>query len=218
MFANKTPSVSFGRRAGWRTVDVLLVAGLSLVFAGCGPSTSTTERSAAPPPAVGSRVENLAGQSVDPFRENPGKAMVLIFVANDCPVSNQYAPEIRRLYELFHSKGVSFWLVHPNADESVEAVRKHAEEYRYPMAVLRDPGHELVRRAHARVTPEAAVFLPDGRLVYHGRIDDRYVDLGRDRPAPTKRDLLEVIDAIIKGETVMPISTRAIGCHIADGP
>ena len=86
------------------------------------------------------------------------------------------------------------------------------------MEAVRDPGHTLVSRAQVHVTPEAAVFLPDGKLVYHGQIDDRYIDFGKDRLEPTKRDLEGKLEAIIKGEPVTPSSTRAIGCYIADEP
>ena len=44
---------------------------------------------------------------------------------------------------------------------------------------------------------------PSGpRLVYRGRIDDRYVDFGTARAAPTTRDLEQVLDAIVAGEAV----------------
>ena len=63
------------------------------------------------------------------------------------------------------------------------------------------PRHALVTVAAATVTPEAAVFA-GGRLVYHGRIDDRYVDLGLERPSPTKRDLADALAAVLAGKPV----------------
>ena len=155
---------------------------------------------------------------MDPFNGAGEKAVVFIFIANDCPISNRYAPEIRRLYESFQARGISFWLVHPNAEESDEAIKKHAEEYRYPMGIIRDPGHSLVRRAKVQVTPEAAIFLPDGRLAYHGRIDDRHVDFGRHRPEPTRQDLRQALEEILAGRAVSEARTRAVGCAISGAP
>jgi hypothetical protein len=80
---------------------------------------------------------------------------------------------------------------------------------------LRDPDHALVKAAGATITPEAAVFA-GGRFVYRGRIDDRYVDLGVERPAATKRDLAEALAAVIAGRPVTPPTTQAVGCFIAD--
>ena len=78
----------------------------------------------------------------------------------------------------------------------------------------RDPQHALVKKAKAQVTPEAAVFSATGRLLYHGRIDNRYVDFGRDRPEATERDLENVLQAISEGKTSGFVSKPAIGCYI----
>jgi hypothetical protein len=163
-----------------------------------------------------SSVLDLEGHVVDPFRSVAGKALVLVFIANDCPISNRYAPELRRLYAKFSSNGVTFWLVHPDADESVEAIRQHAAAYQYPMRILRDPRHVLVRRALAHVTPEAAVFFPNGKLAYHGRIDNRFADFGKDRPEATQHDLEATLEAVLAGRPVPVGSTRAVGCYIPD--
>jgi len=53
------------------------------------------------------------------------------------------------------------------------------------------------------------------RMVYRGRIDDRYVDFGRSRPAPTTRDLRAVLQALAAGSTLTPRTTPAVGCFIA---
>jgi hypothetical protein len=72
-----------------------------------------------------------------------------------------------------------------------------------------------VKLAAATITPEAAVFV-DGRLVYRGRIDDRFVELGRERPAPTQRDLFDALTAIVAGKPAPHPKTQAVGCYISD--
>jgi len=161
-------------------------------------------------------VVDLEGRQTDPLRNQSAKAVVLIFTRTDCPISNRYAPEIRRLYELFSAKGVTFWLVYPDAKESVDAVRRHVEEFGYRCDVLRDPQHALVKTAKAKITPEAAVFIPGKGLVYHGRIDDRYVDLGKMRPAPTTHDLERVLELVLENKPAPVGVTRAVGCFISD--
>ena len=74
----------------------------------------------------------------------------------------------------------------------------------------------LVRRAAATVTPEAAVFAADGRMVYRGRIDDWYVSFGKSRPAPVKRDLRDALEAALVGREITDSRTTAIGCYIPD--
>jgi hypothetical protein len=131
-------------------------------------------------------------------------------------VSNRYAPEIQRLYKEFSPKGIRFTLVYPNPGDDTAVIAKHLLEYGLPSVAERDPNHLLVKKARATVTPEAVVFDAEGRLVYGGRIDDRFVELGRERPAATRHDLRNALNAVLDGKTVRPAQTQAVGCFIAD--
>ena len=55
-----------------------------------------------------------------------------------------------------------------------------------------------------------------GRVLYRGRIDDRYIEFGKDRPQPTDRTLERALDAIVQGKPVAMRETRAVGCFLAD--
>jgi len=162
-------------------------------------------------------VETLEGQRVDPLRFAPGvRAAVFVFVSTECPVSNRYAPEVVRLYDGLAANGVRFTLVYPNPAESASDIRTQLKEYGYPMDALRDPAHAFVKRIGISITPEAAVFTPDGKLAYRGRLDDRYVSLGLERPAPTRRDLADALTDLLAGRPVRTPRTQAVGCYVAD--
>jgi len=162
------------------------------------------------------QLSDLAGRQVEPFQSPGAKAIVFLFIRTDCPISNRYAPEVRRLYEKFAARGVTFYLVYPDPDESVDTIRQHLKEYQYHLGVLRDPRHTLVKLTGVQVTPEAAVFVSGRRMVYRGRIDDRYVAFGKTRAAPTTHDLEQVLEAILAGKPVRSKTTTAIGCFIPD--
>jgi hypothetical protein len=163
------------------------------------------------------RVEDLQGRPVDPLElAGHAKATVFLFVSVECPISNRYAPEVRRLHERFEPQGVQFVLVYPNPAETVEAIERHLADYGYPARALRDPHHQLVKLAGATITPEAALYTRDGRLAYRGRVDDRYVSLGLERPAATKKDLEAALAATLAGRPVSEPTTPAVGCFIVD--
>lgn len=155
----------------------------------------------------------LLAAKADLFSPHGEKAVVLLFVRSDCPISNRYAPEIERLYEKYSRQGVDFRLVYPEAGLTRGAMDKHRREYGYTIPALLDAGHQYVTRAQARVTPEAAVFVR-ARLIYSGRIDDWYVDIGKATPQATHRDLDEVLAAVVAGKAVSARQTKAIGCAI----
>jgi MoxR-like ATPase len=166
--------------------------------------------------SASSQVLDLHGRPVDPFASQ-ARARVFLFMRTDCPITNRYAPELQRIAAQFRNVPVDFWLVYPDAAEKEQSVEKHLQQYQFPGTALFDPKHQLVARAHATVAPEAAVFDWAGKLVYHGRIDDRYVDIGKSRPAgPQTHDLEKAIALTINGKPVLPAETRAVGCSLAD--
>ena len=165
------------------------------------------------------KARDLSGRQVQPLAKSDAKAVVFIFIQTDCPLSNRYAPEIKRLYEKYNSANVTFWLVYPDRADSAETIQKHLKEFGYKMDALRDVGLQIVKASGAAVTPEAAVFVPskDGmQMVYRGRIDDLVVAFGKTRAEATKHDLDETLEAIIGGKTLESKITKAIGCYISD--
>ena len=98
-----------------------------------------------------------------PRRDRRPEASVFIFSSVDCPVSNRYAPEVRRLKAEFANQGARFWLVYPNPAETPDAIRQHLKDFGYDFDALRDPEHRLVDLTQASVTPEAAVFASGSR-------------------------------------------------------
>ncbi len=165
--------------------------------------------------ALASDTTRLESVQQDPFR-TPAPAYVLLFVRTDCPITNRYAPELQRISAEFAGQHVRFWLVYPDSTETVTNIGKHVEQYRFPGTPILDGDHKLVLRAHAAVAPEAAVFDASGKLVYHGRIDNRWVDVGRSRPAATVHDLEDAINDTLRGTPVAEPQTRAVGCSLAD--
>lgn len=160
---------------------------------------------------------DLAGRSVHDLAGSGAHAVVLVFAATDCPISNRYIPTIEHLRAQWQSKGVRFWWVFPNPEDTASAVRKHDHEFSIATPVLLDTDQNLVHLAHAGVTPEAAVFsVADGQLheVYHGRIDNRYRAFGVERPQPTTHELADAIEAALSGHAAPKPEAEPVGCAI----
>jgi len=157
---------------------------------------------------------DLDGHAVNPLAASSGKAVVLIFLRRDCPVSSRYAPAIQKISKEYADRA-NFWLVYPDKSDSAEAIRAHLAEFGYHLPALRDPGHVLVKQGHVQIAPEVAVFR-NRRLIYDGRIDDWYVTLSRARPAPTTHELEDAIRAAAEGKSAAKNEVRGVGCYISD--
>lgn len=158
-------------------------------------------------------VVDLDGRPVDPIRRTDGKFVVVLFVRTDCPISNRYAPAIQEMSARYGGR-TAFYLVYPVKSETAEQIRKHLRDFGYHLVALRDPELALVHRSQVHITPEAALFTGNGRLLYHGRIDDWYEDFGRARRAPTTHELSEAIEAAVAGKNVATAAAPAVGCFI----
>jgi hypothetical protein len=149
-----------------------------------------------------------------PFDTQGKAAAIVFFITTDCPISNNYATEIRGICEKYE-KNARCTLIYTDPTLTNAQVLKHARDYghgSYPAII--DPNHDFVKAAGATVTPEAAVFLPNGHLAYRGRIDDKNLALGVIRPKATGFDLRDAMDAIVAGRPVATPRTTAIGCFI----
>lgn len=144
------------------------------------------------------------------------KAVVLLFLAPDCPVSNFYCPEYARLARLYADKGVLVYGVHPDPAVTAADAAQHAAQYRLPFPVLLDPTHVLARPAGVTVTPEAVLLAPTGDVLYRGRIDDRYNAQGVRREVATTRDLQDALQAVLDGKKPPVFETKAFGCPLPD--
>lgn len=187
----------------------LLLAVLALGFGCCA---SAPEPMLAPDDSV---FVGLDGARHTPMRVE-GRANVLIFTTIDCPIANAYSPEIRAIARDHAGQGMRFFLVHVDPEMTVEKASKHASEYGLDLPILLDPQHDLVAKTGVRFTPEAAVLSPAGEIVYRGRIDDLFADLGQKRRAARNRDLRAALRAVVEGRPVPVPRTVAVGCDIPE--
>jgi len=160
---------------------------------------------------------DLHGQPVNQLAGPGVRVVVLFFAATDCPISNRYVPEIQRLTQRYSAQGARFWWVYPNAEDTAQAVADHNKSYSITGDVLLDEKQTLVHLAHATVTPEAAVFVVENgglREVYRGRIDDRYLSLGQERPQPARYELEMAITAALAGKSAPQPGGPPVGCSI----
>jgi hypothetical protein len=159
---------------------------------------------------------DLDGRDHTPLAQPDQKATVFFFLLTDCPVSNAFAPEIKRICTDYQPKKVAAFIVHADPAVTVELAKKHVKDYGFSCPVLLDPTHVLVRATGASMAPEVAVVAPDGKVRYRGRINDLYVDYGKRRAEPTHHDLRLALDAVLQGKEVALATTKVIGCYLPE--
>ena len=155
------------------------------------------------------------GARLNPFLQSKGHTAVLIFALTDCPIANEYAPEIIRIVGKYASDKIDFYLVYVDPGITADSAKKHSQDFGYRCPSILDPTHTLAKKAGATVSPEAVVIGEHGAILYRGRIDDRVADYGKVRPTPTRRDLRHALDAVRQGKTPAVRRTDCVGCVIS---
>jgi hypothetical protein len=163
-------------------------------------------------------VKDVDAVAREPLKVEKGHLAALFFVTNDCPVSNYYAHEIRRICDSYATRGVGCSLVYTDPAFSDEQAKKYALDYghgAYPKIV--DRTHALVKATGAAINPTAVLIRPDGSIAYRGRIDNSFAAIGVQRRVVTEHDLRDALDAVLAGRTVAKPEEPPIGCYIS-GP
>jgi hypothetical protein len=83
-----------------------------------------------------------------------------------------------------------------------------AQAYNWYYAV--DKNNELADAFGANRTPECFLFDKNGKLVYHGAIDDNPTDEG----SVNRHHLKEAINELVNGKDVSVKETKSVGCNI----
>ncbi len=170
---------------------------------------------------IGTAVENLAFKDIRYLTRTlddlpKSKAYVLVFATTTCPLVQRYLPTLNKLEKAYRAKGVQFVAVNVGADDSIRALAAQAVEYEVEWPCVKDFDAKCALALGVKRTPEVAVLDAARKLRYRGRIDDQY-RLGGARPAPTRHDLKEALDALLGGKEVTVCETPVDGCLITPG-
>jgi peroxiredoxin len=146
--------------------------------------------------------------------EYSGKPIVLVITCNHCPHARAYVQRIRDLYAKYKNQ-IGLFAINPNdpvqyPEDSFENMKPMATSLGINGYYLFDETQELARALGATRTPEVFLFAADGRLSYHGAIDDNERE-----PNNVNRHYLEdAIKAVLESKEPAVRETLPTGCSV----
>jgi len=180
------------------------------------PATSGSAGAEAPGRLAVRDVRTVDGRPMS-LTPAPGGATVVVFLSTECPISNGYSPTLNALAA---SRPAPFAMVGVcvDPDLSTAEVAKHAAEYGLKFPIVRDRDGLIAARFGAKVTPEAFVIDPEGKVRYSGRVDDQYAARGKRNANHKTGELRDAIDAVLAGREVASARVEAVGCPVPARP
>ncbi len=139
------------------------------------------------------------------------KAVVLVFLGNDCPVGNLYAPRLVELNREFRKQRVVMLGINSNAHETAQDVAKYAREVGIDFPILKDPSNLVADSALVERTCEVVVLDGFARIRYRGAIDDQYQQ-GKSKDAPDHNYLRDALSALVSNQPIKVTATKVAGC------
>ena len=145
-----------------------------------------------------------------------GKAgPLVVFTCNHCPFVKAWQDRMVQIANDAAAKGLGVVFVNANDPATVpEDDRAHMKQlatdkgYTFPYVV--DDASALALAFGATRTPEAFLFGSDGKLVYHGTIDDNTHEPSK----VTRHYLKDAVEALLAGKAVPEPVTKSVGCTI----
>lgn len=176
---------------------------------------------------IGAALPDFALKGVDgkvhtPADYKASPVLVVMFISNHCPASQNYESRMKQITADYAGKGVQVIAIAPNGpqavaprelnysdvDDSFEAMVERATHRQFPFPYLHDGETQAVAHQFGpKVTPHVFIFDKDRKLRFEGRIDDAM----REVNAKT-HETRDALDALLAGKPVAVETTPVFGC------
>ncbi len=156
---------------------------------------------------------NIKGDEVNAF-DSSIKASVYIFMAPDCPLCINYSLSARQIFNDHKNDSFKIFLVFPGEYYTKDEIQMFLEKYDLKMECLLDIEYELVHQLGAEVTPEGFLLNSDGKIVYHGAIDDWAYGPGLIKQNVNQHYLKDAINLVLNDHNPEIDFVQPYGCYI----
>jgi peroxiredoxin len=212
----------FGFRALHRSTKLVLACGLLIASFAPGALAGDLPSADQPLPIDRGMMQRLSnftlkdvtnGRSLMLYGFQGRKAIVLVFLGNECPVGSLYIPRLVEINREFSKKGVVILGINSNAHETESDAARFVKERGIDFPVLKDPQNLVADSALVERTCEVIVLDGFARIVYRGAIDDQHTQ-GKSKDAADKNYLRDALSALVSGGKISVKASTVAGCLI----
>lgn len=168
-----------------------------------------------PIPNADAKMKDISGKEVSLKDAMKTNGLLVMFSCNTCPyvIKNQTRTTEAGKHALANNIGVA--VLNSNEakrseDDSFEDMKAYAKDQGYDWYYLVDQNSAQADAFGANRTPECFLFNAEGKLVYHGAIDDN----PNDASAVNRKHLTEAMNEMKSGKEVSVKESKSVGCTI----
>ena len=190
----------------------------SLPIRAASPATNDPLPIGAPIPKANVRVKDVSGKELSLQDAKQPGGLLVMFTCNTCPYVIRNQSRTNEICKYAQSNKVGVVLLNANEGDrsggnSFAEMQSYARSQGYQWTYAVDEKSVLADAFGASRTPECYLFDKNGKLVYHGAIDDSPGDAGQVK----RHHLKEAINEMLQNKEVTVKETRSVGCSINRG-
>lgn len=168
-----------------------------------------------PIPKADNTLKDISGKEITLKSAAKENGLLVMFSCNTCPVVINNQGRTKEVCAYAGTKNIGVVLLNSNegnraSSESLAAMKEYAEGQGYKWYYAVDKNNELADAFGATRTPECFLFDKNGKLVYHGAIDDN----PSDESSVSRHHLKEAINEMTQGKDISVKQSRSVGCSI----
>lgn len=169
----------------------------------------------APIPNADAKMKDVSGKEVSLNSAKTSKGLLVMFSCNTCPYVIKNQERTNEVAKHALDNGIGVAILNSNEAQrgdadSFEDMKTYAKDQGYKWYYLVDQNSAQADAFGANRTPECFLFNGEGKLVYHGAIDDNPSDAG----SVSRKHLVVAIDEMNAGKDVSVKQSRSVGCTI----
>jgi peroxiredoxin len=160
-------------------------------------------------------MENIDGKELTIAEAKGKNGTLVMFTCNACPWVKAWEERMVALGNAAVEKEIGVIFINSNdpkknSEDGFDEMKNRSKKLKMEFPYVVDATSDVARAYSATRTPEAFLFDAEGKLVYHGTIDDN-----AKKPDEVKAMYLgDALNAVAGGESVEVTETKALGCSI----
>ncbi len=168
---------------------------------------------ALPNPAV--KMKDISGKEVSFSNARKKNGLLVMFSCNTCPYVIRNQSRTKEVCQFASANEIGVVLLNSNEaqrgdEDSFDEMKAYAAAQGYNCYYLVDKNSVMADAFGANRTPESFLFDKEGKLVYHGAIDDSPSDAGTVK----RKHLVQAMTDMNAGKDISVKQTRSVGCSI----
>ena len=140
------------------------------------------------------------------------KLIVLIFIANHCPVAAAYEERLKQMAVDYREQDAELVAISVSQLDSdrLDKMKERGKDSKFSFLYLQDASQAIGHRYGATTTPQIFVLNAERRIAYMGAFDDQWRDAAKVETHYTRA----AIDALLVDKQPEIRETRPVGCAI----